>query len=786
MKPCRWRWLICSSSSLLLFLLYSFSVVAQQPKVLAPHDPVPRPATKSIPLPAAKSASLVGGPWMVDANFRSTIQMKNVVETSAVTISPILYLSNGAKYTLPEVRLDPAGVATVDINAALHSLGIAPYTGLSGYVELRYNWPWVPICATIRDVDMTHSLMLYYGFLPSTPIQLPNQPPAPTGPHTNVVEGLWWKQEAHVTGFVSVANTGDQPVAAELDVSDSQSVRIASHAITLSPHGTNLVNLDELVAAASGSSGGLRLTYTAGNPSVVISGGLEDQSVGYSAVIPFGLPPQPSASSNGTIAELGLMTGIVDPMLRFPAGTVFTPYTVLRNISGTPLTATPTLWWMAAGIAQSAELAPITLAPYQSQVLDVPAALATAGLKGFAGSVNLVFVVQGATSGLLAAGGAVDQTDNYVFAVLPKGVTPSASKSLSYWSTANGDDTMVTLWNPADEAQDFIFRLDFSGGHYRFPIHLEPRATQMFNISDIVNSQVPDDQGNVIPAGVQEGSAVLMGSQSEVQHILVATDSSVYNVKKATCLWSCENCDGVASQVIQPNPWAITGTGTTQLSFTETYGSGSTYDVTNQSSWSSDSTNIATVDSAYHSGLVTGVSGGSANITAEDEVLEPGYTGYQCGYNLPSCPLYVTYPTGSSSGTVQVPTDTRVVQTTFNSNNSCPSGQAGWYRQVRRAVIDQSGHDIQQAGQSLTETANIDPNNNGLNLATLLTSPAQTDANGQFYDNFKFCSPVCPNQTATTAATQNITDTYNGTYQLNQTSLLYACGYVKINGALTP
>lgn len=373
MKPYSWRWFVCSSSSLLLFLLFSFSVVAQQTKVLAPHDPVPPRATKSIPLPAAKPASLVGGPWMVDANFKSTIQMKNVVETSAVTISPILYLSNGTKYTLPDVRLDPAGVAIVDINAALQSLGIAPYTSLSGYVELGYNWPWVPICATIRDVDTTHSLMRYYVFLPSTPIQLPNQPPAPAGPHTNVVEGAWWKQEAHVTGFVSIANTGDQPVAAELDVSDSQSVRIASHAVTLSPHGTNLVNLDELAAAASGSSGGLRLTYTAGNPSVVISGGLEDQSVGYSAVIPFGLPPQPSASSNGTIAELGLMTGIVDPMLRFPAGTVFTPYTVLRNISGTPLTATPNLWWMAAGIAQSAQLAPITLAPYQSQVLDVPA-----------------------------------------------------------------------------------------------------------------------------------------------------------------------------------------------------------------------------------------------------------------------------------------------------------------------------------------------------------------------------------------------------------------------------
>lgn len=648
MKPCSSRWLICFSSSLLPFLLYSFSAAAQQPKVLAPHDPVPPRATRAVPLPAAKPSSIVGGPWMVDANFRSTIQIKNDVETSAVSISPILYVSSGAKYTLPDVRLDPAGVAIVDVNAALQNLGIAPSSTLSGYVELRYNWPWVPICATIRDVDTTHSLMLYYGFLPTAPIQMPNQPPPPAGPRTSVVEGMWWKQESHVTGFVSITNSNDQPVSAELNVSDNQGLGIASHAITISPHATTQISLDELTGT-SALSGGLRLTYTGGTSPVLVNGGLEDQSVGYSAVIPFTLPPQASAGSNGTVAELGLMTGPVDPMLRFPAGTVFTPYTVLRNISTVPLTTTPTLWWMAGGVARSAQLSPVTLAPYQSRTLDVPAGLAAAGLKSLAGSVNLVFAVQGVPGGLLVAGGAVDQSENYVFAVLPKWVTPSASKSLSYWSVANGDDTMVTLWNPADEAQDFIFRLDFQGGQYRFPIHLDARATQMFNVSDIVSSQVPDDQGNVIPAGVQEGSAVLMGTQDEVQHILVASDSSVYNVKKATCLYSCETCNGVQSASVQPSPWTVAVFGTTQMSLTETYNTGGNYNATGQSSWSTSDGSIASVD---NSGIVTGTSGGSASITAVDNYSEPGYTGNQCGYNMPSCPLFSLNPNGSANGTV--------------------------------------------------------------------------------------------------------------------------------------
>jgi hypothetical protein len=259
-----------------------------------------------------------------------------------------------------------------------------------------------------------------------------------------------------------------------LDVSDSQRTSFAQHAVTISPHGMKLVNLNEL-GLATLADGGVRIAWTGQPNDLVINGGLEDQAVGYSAVMPFGTAPALSSSSNTTVAELGLMTGPADPMMQFPAGITFTPYTVLRNVSGAPLTATPTVWWMAGGGAQSAQLATINLASYQSRSLDLPGMLAAAGLTNFSGSVSLVFDVQGSTGGLLIAGGSVDQNNTYVFEITPHAVAESASKSLSYWSTANGDDTMVTLWNGADEAQDVSFRITFSGGFYELPIHMNPR-----------------------------------------------------------------------------------------------------------------------------------------------------------------------------------------------------------------------------------------------------------------------------------------------------------------------
>jgi hypothetical protein len=77
------------------------------------------------------------------------------------------------------------------------------------------------------------------------------------------------------------------------------------------------------------------------------------------------------------------------------------------------------------------------------------------------------------------ASGSVDQQNTYVFQVISQTIGESVATGVSYWSNGNGDDTMVTLWNPADEAQDFTFTLFFSRGHYKYPMHLGPKATRV-------------------------------------------------------------------------------------------------------------------------------------------------------------------------------------------------------------------------------------------------------------------------------------------------------------------
>ena len=621
------------------------SAAGQKPKVFAPHDPVaPRVANPSPirPVPGTTAA----GPWIVDGHVQSTIFLKNIVETSAIAVVPVLHLSDGSEYKLPAIQMEPSGTAKVDINAGLEALGVVPNATLTGWAELEYNWAWDPICGMIRVLDTTRSVVFTFGF--GTPESLNPQSQHTPGPQ--ITEGMWWKQEPNVTGFLALANTTSRPITSKIEVSDSHASALGSRTITIAPQGMETLDLLELQSAST-NAGGIRVSYIGEQDALIVSGGLEDVGVGYSANIPFAppahpAPPMAKPTVPQGIAELGLMSGAADPWMHFPAGTIFTPYSVLRNATNRPISVTPTLWWTEDEAPKSFDLPQFTMAPLETRSLDVLALLASAGLKNFSGSVNLDFDTQGQT-GLLLASGAVDQTFNYVFPVVARGIVPSASKSISYWSTGNGDDTMVTMWNPADEEQSFIFRIVFAGGHYDRLVTLGPRATYMFDVSEIMAAPGPDLEGNATPPGTQEGSAEILGIEADNQSILVAVDSSVYNVRKATCYQQCTTCNGTTSYLVAASPFNVGVGSTASEQLQAQWNTGTEYNYTSGATWNSSNTSVATVPSP---GEAQGVSGGNFTLSAYISNI-PIYAN-DCSPS-PECPI-------NGGGGGQAPGDSQV------------------------------------------------------------------------------------------------------------------------------
>jgi hypothetical protein len=494
--------------------------------------------------------------------------------------------------------------------------------------------------------------------------------------------GVWWKHDTNVTGFVSLANTSSQAIAAAINVTDAKGTVLGTHSVKVSPNGTKIVSLPELQQTVT-TEGGLQVAYTGPAGALDINGGIEDQSIGYSANLRFA-PPASGKVSSSTVAAVGIMAGVADPMMLFPVGTTFTPYTMLRNVSETAISVNPTLWWMQGGTSHSYALASLTITAGQVHRLDLTSALSVAGLASFTGNMTLEFNILGPQGTLLVQAGSVDQTGTYVFEVMPRVIKESASKSIGYWSTANGDDTMVSIWNPADEAQNFVFRLVFSGGNYLLPVHLGPRATQTFNISELIQTQVPDSVGNVIPASIHEGSAVLGGVQGDVQHVLVALDVGIYNVRKATCGSSCVYCDGYTSfGPMSPGSATFAVQKTQQYQFLGTYSSGGHYNVAGP--WSSSNTRVATIGSS--TGVATGVSPGTANfVTSFDE---PIYEGNVCAGSNFTCPNASGTPQGG--GNVFEVTNVAPSPLVIGTNGPMGIGGSGFNSLVSPVTVNVGG-----------------------------------------------------------------------------------------------
>ncbi len=764
--------------SLCLLLSAVNSFAQQRPHVAAPHRPIaPRveKLVKELRVPTRRT--MVGGLWMTDANWKSSLYLRNSVETDPIEVTPILYLANGKRYPLAPVTIEPAGNVIIDINDALQKQGISSWATLSGYVELEYNWAWDPFCATVRDIDTAHSLIFSYSLRPTlpTPIQVKQGTPVKVPP---AVEGMWWKQESNVTGFVSVANLTGQAAKTSIQTTDNLGNIIEQHDFTVSPHGMKVINLTELLSSTA-FGGGIRVMSSQPMDQLIVSGGLEDQGTGYSVAIPFTAPQKlelPNQPTQVEIAALGIMTGPADSMMAFPAGTTFTPYSVLRNASESPTSLVPTLWWMEGGSPHSAQLPQITVPAHETVNMDVVLLLAQYGPKNFSGSFNLVFDADLGTADLLMSAGSVDQTNNYVFETVPRGVAESTAKALQYWSIGNGDDTMITVWNPADEPQNFVLTLFFSGGQYALPLYLEPRATRSLNVSELVQNQVPDASGNIIPASVHEGSAVISGSRAENEAILVAIDSGVYNVKKATCSNYCTYCYGYNnSQVVVDGVVLPTG-GNAQEHLYAQYNSGGQYDFTGGTSqWNSTATNVATVSA----GLVHGQSIGSASISAVAGPVTMN-EGYICfGPNPIPCPMgYVGGSAGAYIGPYRVEPVSTIVQGTFPPGE-CPTGgpDPGYLRAVNNQVQYFNG-----AGYLYSVTAAdiiVVGSRHDLGSGTS-TGSVQTEPDGTFYDGYSICSTACPGSSGETDALQSWT--VNGVALPHANAIVYKCNSITIDG----
>ncbi len=395
-----------------------------------------------------------------------------------------------------------------------------------------------------------------------------------------------------------------------------------------------------------------------------------------------------------TYASAGLLIGKPGARMMpgFPKDTTFSPYLALRNTSEKPLDVSLQLNYMSGSMKDTNGGAPVTrnlpaqhLGPFEAEQVNMQAALHSAGLavnclrvvaqafrpeesaSCFNSSINLSVSFTGKAGNLVLASGSVDQTGTYVFEVDPQGIGSTRSKYTNYWGVANGNDTMFSLLNPTNAAQDILATFYYAdgSGKYTLPVHLEAQASTIINMAMLIAEHQPDADGNVIPSNIQEGSAQFASAKGRQESISLVIVGGIYNVATATCGSSCITCCGDSNFGITPNPiyCPIGGSSPCGSTAVDCNGSG-----VSPISWSSSNTAVMTVNS---SGIVTGVSVGSATITANfgNVVINTGSIcapSPSCSYNSPApqvpaivlrlslSPTQVNMSSGDANVTIQL------------------------------------------------------------------------------------------------------------------------------------
>jgi hypothetical protein len=574
------------------------------------------------------TSELHAGLWRVDGGFVSTIRIKNSLVVAPLEVTPILYMADGTAYTLAPVPLAVSGVATVNVNEALAAVPpeIAEHVSPYGSAALRYTYPTAGhVLGSIEVLDIPRSLIFSYSF--SSHLQ--------EEPGTQTLEGVWWRHEPEVGGFLSLANTTASTTAAMVEVIGSGGTTLAPHRVELAPNATVLLDLDALAAGLPGlenQAGGIRVQFEGRPGDVLVTGGLVEPSRGYSANLRL-WPRSHHASepAKNTYAAVGLMVGAGDVGAGFPAGTIFSPYAVLRNTTSKRLAVRPEVSFMAGSQPVTRSLPPQQLLPFETRRLAIEQFLPKLGLKGFRGMINLAATFEGRWDDLLLTTGSTDPSGNFVFEVEPQGVGASFSKEGPYWKAADGFDTVVTLWNPTDQAQDFLvtFYYGAEGQQYKLPVPLAAKASRTISVAEVIAAQQPDADGNVIPLGTREGSMVLSSAKGMTKWMTLVASTGILNVAAATCGTECINCCGYSNFRVTPEPGYCLVGGTGQCGAQATYCNGQVYSFTGSSNWSSTDTSIITVNNSTQKGLVTGISAGTTDVVATFPLI-PVYTGTIC------------------------------------------------------------------------------------------------------------------------------------------------------------
>jgi len=541
------------------------------------------------------------------------------------------------------------------------------------------------------------------------------------------LEGVWWLPSRRNEMSLVLSNTTDAPLLVNTVVDGAAANQRVPATFALIPHETRIIELQQDIIGNSGGVlkevGGISIEHSGPKGALLARGMIKDASSGYSATVQFS---DPQGAKSSKLHGAGLRLGTV-------AGERLSPVIVARNIGNGPSVLTGQVSYTdGSGSADNVKIAGVHLQPGEARIVRTPA------LRGDVGSAGLEFEYSTAPGTVIMSAISVSRDGDQVFRVPMLDPQAQRSSTGGYpWFIEESSATVVYVKNVTDKPQDYVLELGYGGGSYTLGREtLAAEQTAVVDIRQLRDNQVADENGRVIPIDAT-GGQVRWSVHGPEDLVLIGRAEQVDIAKGISSSYACQNCCGDSFDHGACLPSTVIGFpgDTNQFSAQEydhnCYGTVGAPFYVSPSSWSSDNTAVATINS---SGLATAQGEGSTNIVARWTSYVRHLTGYPA-----YCITDTIFPGASAFCQVNpAPHHLVVVSDGWSGIDNCPQTII---RSLQLKVVDVNGNNVGRV--PVREVfLNISQNSCG-NGQPQASGCADTDTNdGQFTD---FVSVNCNN-----------------------------------------
>jgi hypothetical protein len=717
------------------------------------------------------------GYWTTETGWHSELQLRNNLASQDLTVVPALRSADGMETQLSAITIKPQEVKSVDIEAAIPETA-SQLIGAYGSIILRYR---SLSTHNLYAVLMVHNIGHPIVFHIDATAERQNYDAASR-------EGIWWLPNDTADGFLILANQGNNVLQIVLSLYDATG-KESKQNVLVGPRETNRYSIRKLVQAAglTGSYGGIKLYAPAHASSLESLHFIFDQKVGFSALLKM-FDHDPNAklvewdfaqTSIWTLRAPMLALAHPDTALAFPIDVTLQPQLLIHNTTGKIVTAALRFSWRDDSTTGKAPGPPLQLLPYETRRVDVGAFQDGKILPVNARWTSVTLTTNANPDEVMAVATSYN-------ASLQFGAQTPFSDQLSFaweggrWEYDPQHNSIISAGNGGTKPTHTGFTIFYNQGTERYALEqtLQPDEQMWIDMGKLIRERVPDKDGNVLPTDLTSGSYEFRDLTDPSGGTLFE-GKVVYERTYGHVTYGCAECCAITDLHLGSDPLDIDLGFTAPNSVWGTNCNGSIVDVSSRfsSDWSTANTAIATVDT---NGTHTGRSAGATTTTVF------GYLPTPAGLKCPNQKQTVS----GNDNVMQVPTADRIVSTqssfaeTSATSPACPTGQAGWYRQVEKIVTDQKGADIVVQGQNLTEVLSYTRNDFG--LGTPATDKTATNSSGNYVDKLFLCTPACLKPNSEEAdLTQKISDVFptNGvTYNLKPNAFVYTCKGITING----